>query len=327
MSRLVDVRSLAVAFPRDGTWLRVVDDVWLAVEAGEAMGVVGESGCGKTLTALSLVGLVPAPGAIVGGHVEVCGVGVREAPEGELCRLRGAEVGLMFQEPSSALNPVRTVGSQVTEAARLRGGRSRRELEESAAALLAEVGLDNPAEMLRAYPHQLSGGQKQRALLAAALSASPRVLVADEPTSALDSVNQARLVELLAELRARRGLALVFISHDLSLVASLAERITVLYAGETVEVGTAREVFGDPLHPYARALVGAAKMETVPRGSLPTLSGEVPRPGSPAPGCRFAPRCGVAISRCQHARPGLVTRPDGRSVRCFLHADAEAERG
>jgi len=328
VSRLVEVRSLAVELAAgNGVRRRVVDGVSFAVDEGETLGVVGESGCGKTISTMALLRLLPDSARVVRGSVSVAGVDVLAAGEDELIRLRGGVVGMVFQDPSQALDPVRTVGAQVAEAAflhrRVRGWVALRE----AALLLEEVGLTPPEPFLRAYPHQLSGGQKQRALLATALSGRPRLLVADELTSALDSVARAQLVELLGGLRARRGLALVAISHDLALVASIAGRVAVLYAGETVETGPAREVFAEPLHPYTAALLAAAPRAAGPTGPLPSIPGIVPRPSEWPSGCRFAPRCARAFDRCRAARPALVeVRPD-RSVRCFLHADDEAHDG
>jgi oligopeptide/dipeptide ABC transporter ATP-binding protein len=329
MAPMVQVSDLAVAFPSGQVgWRRVVDGVSLTVEEGEVMGLVGESGCGKTLTALALLGLVPEPGRVVAGTVSVAGEDVLREDEAHLSRLRGGLAGLVFQEPANALNPVRSVGFQVSEAARLHlglpGGRS----SGHAADMLAEVGLDGPEDVARAYPHQLSGGQRQRVLLACALSADPRLLVADEPTSALDTVSQRHMVELFGRLRERRGLTLLFISHDLALVGRMAERVTVLYAGETVEVATRGNLFERPLHPYTQALLEAQlPAEGARAGRLPTVPGGVPRAGCWGTGCRFAARCPAAFGRCATARPALSEPEPGRRVRCFLVGDAEEADG
>lgn len=329
MVPIVQVSDLAVAFPSPGDgWLRVVDGVSLAVEEGEVMGLVGESGCGKTLTALALLRLVPEPGRIVAGTVRVGGEDVLSADERLLTSLRGAVAGFVFQEPAQALNPVRSVGFQVGEAARLHLGLQADRASDLAAELLAEVGLEEPKRLARGYPHQLSGGQRQRVLLACALSANPRLLVADEPTSALDTISQQHLVELLERLRERRRLAVLFISHDLALVGRLAERVTVLYAGETVEVAGRKALFDDPRHPYTRALMQAQlRVEGEGAGPLPTVPGTVPRAGEWGKGCRFAPRCPVAFERCRVARPALSDLEGGRRVRCFLASDAEEPVG
>jgi oligopeptide/dipeptide ABC transporter ATP-binding protein len=328
VSRLVEVRSLAVELAAgNGARRRVVDGVSFALDEGETLGVVGESGCGKTISAMAMLRLLPDSARVVRGSVAVAGVDVLAADEDELIRLRGGVVGMMFQDPSQALNPVRSIGAQVAEAAVLHRRMRRREALLEAARLLEEVGLTPSGPFLRAFPHQLSGGQKQRALLATALSGTPRLLIADELTSALDSVARAQLVALLAALRTRRGLALVAISHDLALVASIAGHVAVLYAGETVETGPARDVFAEPLHPYTAALLAAAPRVAGPTGPLPSIPGIVPRPSEWPSGCRFAPRCARSFDRCRVARPALVEVQRDRSVRCFLHADDEARDG
>ncbi len=327
MPPIVEVEDLAVAFPKPGAGMRVVlDGVTLAVEDGEAMGLVGESGCGKSLTALAIVRLLPQTARVVRGSVRLGGEDVLGAEEKRLCELRGGMVGFVFQEPSRALNPVRSVGSQVTEAARLHLG-VRGAAAALASRLLAEVGLDEPDRVARAYPHQLSGGERQRVLLASALAAGPRVLIADEPTSALDTVSQRRLVELIRRLRESRGLTLLFVSHDLALVGRLVERVTVLYAGETVEVADRDALFADPRHPYTQALLQARLDSGDAPGLFPTVPGAVPRAGEWGTGCRFAPRCPHAWERCRGARPALAPAGDGRTVRCFLASDEEEPGG
>lgn len=329
MSPLVDVRALAVELALgDGSRRRIVDGVSFALDEGEALGMVGESGCGKTISALSLVRLLPDAARIAAGSVRVAGVDVIAAGEAELGRLRGGVVGLAFQDPSQALDPVRSIGSQVAEAARLQRGMNRRDARGEAVRLLEDVRLEPALDFLRAFPHQLSGGQRQRALLATALSGNPRLLVADEPTSALDSVARLQLVDLLGELRERRGLALLAISHDLPLVARIAERVAVLYAGETVEIAGSRDIFAEPLHPYTAALLAAAPAAAGPGpGPLATIPGMVPRPDEWPRGCRFSPRCSRCFAHCLAARPALVEVQPGRSVRCFLYADAEHAHG
>jgi oligopeptide/dipeptide ABC transporter ATP-binding protein len=328
MAALVEIDNLAVAFPADQGWRRVVDGVSLTVGEGEVVGLVGESACGKTLTALALLGLVPEPGTMVSGRVRVAGQDVVGADERLLCSLRGGSVGFVFQEPAQALNPVRSVGSQVGEAARLHLAISAERAERLATELLAEVGLEDPGRLVHAYAHQLSGGQRQRVLLACALSGSPKLLVADEPTSALDTVSQQQLVELLEGLRDRRRVAVLFISHDLGLVGRLAERVIVLYAGETVEIADREAMWADPRHPYTRALMHAQLgIEGGEAGRFGTIPGAVPRAGEWGSGCRFAPRCPVAIERCQRARPALTRMEAGRQVRCFLVSDAEESSG
>ena len=325
---LLEVSNLAIAFPRPGGLLqRVVDGVSFGLEPGEVLGVVGESGCGKTLSALALLRLVPDPGRIVSGRIVVVGRDLLAADEGFMCTVRGRIIGFLLQETALALDPLRTIGYQVSEAARLHLGLDRAAARNLAVRLLEEVDLDRSEALERAYPHQLSGGQRQRALLAAALAADPQVLIADEPTSALDAVSQAKLLALLDLLRERRRLAVIFITHDLGVVERVAHRVAVLYAGETVEVAQRGELFVEPLHPYTQALLAALPSRGVRGAPLPTIPGVVPRPESWGRACRFAPRCPLALSRCHQARPALVRLTGERWVRCFLQAPDEEGDG
>jgi len=325
VNAILDIANLRVSFA-DATWGErvVVDGVSLSLEEGDTVAVVGESGSGKTMSALSLLRLLPPGAALAAERLALAGEDVLAADERAMCRMRGGVAGLALQEPASALNPVRTIGDQIAEAAVLHLGLGRRAARAAARELLAEVGLEATETMLRAYPFQLSGGQRQRALLASALSGRPRLLIADEPTSALDTITSRRIMGLLARLHASRGLALVLISHDLPMVAREAAWVAVLYAGETVEIARRDDLFSWPSHPYTTALV-----EMMPRrggrrrGRLPALPGAVARPLPGPSGCRFAPRCPHAFARCREARPALVPIEHGRSVRCFLFSSAE----
>ncbi len=303
-----------------------------AVAEGESVALVGESGCGKTLTALSLVNLLPEPGRIVGGRVEVAGKDVRALPEQELQQLRGALVGYVFQDPSSALNPLLRIGTQVAEAGVLRYRWQRQEARRKAVQLLREVGLADAEAVAAAYPHQLSGGQRQRALLAAALSGDPRLLVLDEPTSALDPLAKQRLLELFGRVQCERGLAMLVITHDFTLAALATQRVVVMYAGETVESGDTAQVLASPLHPYTQALLRCAVLLPRSEGDgsrvpLATIPGEVPAPAEWGRRCRFVERCDQDLPRCSMAHPALVEVTPGRRVRCFLHADGEGPGG
>jgi peptide/nickel transport system ATP-binding protein/oligopeptide transport system ATP-binding protein len=328
MPSVVEVRGLAVAFPVASAGLRrVVDGVSLTVPERTTVAIVGESGCGKSLTALAILGLVPEPGRVVAGSVRLVGTDVLAADDATLSALRGAAAGLLSQEPSQALNPLRRVAFQVGEAARLRRKMGEAEAQGLVEGLLLEVGLAPAAAVARAYPHQLSGGQRQRVALASALSADPALLIADEPTSALDRASTAQLLDTLANLRERRGLAVLLISHDLGVVGRAADRVTVFHAGETVEDAPSTEIFTQPLHPYTRALLAARPVAAARRERFATIPGRVPGPGEWGRGCRFAPRCPAVFDRCRAARPALAEATPGRSVRCFLHRDAEDEDG
>lgn len=326
----LEVCDLAIAFPRGSGWAKVVDGVSFSLENHESLGIAGESGSGKSLSLLALAALIPPPGRVVGGQVQVAGVDVLAAGEPTLKQLRGGVLGFVWQQPASAFNPVLSVGRQVAEAALLHGSRAP-EARERALELLAAVGLEPPAEFFRAYPHQLSGGQLQRAALAAALSGKPQIVVLDEPTSALDALAQAAFVTLLEELSARFRLSLILATHDLGLLARLCQRLVVLATGETVEEGPAQKVLEEPLHPATAMLAAGSRAPAPLAGAAPGEGGEGPRPagaekaqelGSFRPGgtgCRFAPRCPWVFARCWRERPALATVGEGRAVRCFLH--------
>jgi len=293
----------------------LVDRVDLSLAAGEILGLVGESGCGKSLTGLSCLALFP-PGVIpLEGQVLFKGQDLLSLSPEEQRRFRGRHLALIFQEPLSALNPVFTVGYQIEEVLFEHRGLRGRAAREEALRLLAEARLPDPEVRYRNYPHELSGGMRQRAMIAMALAGEPEVLVADEPTTALDVTVQAQILELFKELRARRRLALLFISHDLSVIREVADRVAVMYAGEIVEEAPREALFEAPLHPYTRGLLSAFPRLGVRR--LEALPGQVPSPGRWPAGCRFAPRCPEREERCAKEHPELREVAPGRKVRCF----------
>jgi oligopeptide/dipeptide ABC transporter ATP-binding protein len=318
---LLEVRDLGIAFPgADGAPVQVVRRVTLEVAPGEIVGLVGESGSGKSLTALAVLGLVPAPGRITGGSVRLAGRELVGAPERELRAVRGGRIGLVFQEPGAALNPVFSIGSQIAEAIRAHRSVTRREARRLAAELLARLALPDPERHLDEYPHQLSGGQRQRVVLALALAAGPELLIADEPTTALDVTIQAEVLELLGRLRAELGLAVLLITHDLAVVAGICDRVAVLYAGEVVEENRAELLFARPAHPYTRGLLAALPRlgAPAPRGELPTIPGQVPTPGDLPPGCPFHPRCPERLDECARLAPPWVgAEPERSGARCW----------
>ena len=311
---LLSVRSLAVAF--GGT--RVVDGVSFDVRRGEIVALVGESGSGKTVTGLALLGLVPEPGRQVGGEVVFEGRDVGSLSGEELRRLRGGGIGFVFQEPGAALDPVRTIGSELVAVLVRHRGLSRVEARREALSWLARVALPDPEARMDDLPHRMSGGMRQRAMVALALAGGPRLLVADEPTTALDVTIQAQVLELLGRLRDELGLAVLLVTHDLGIVAEVAERALVMYAGEIVEEAPVDLLLSAPAHPYTRALLASrpGAGDGVGRARLPAIGGTVPEPGSWPPGCRFAPRCPEAFGRCAVERPAATPRPGGR-VACF----------
>jgi len=322
---LLEVRSLTTEFviERGGVprAVRVVDDVSFAIGRGEVLALAGESGSGKSVTALSILRLVPPEGRISAGSIRLEGRELLSLDERELRRVRGARIGFVFQEPMTALNPVFTVGGQIAEALEVHGVAKGAAARARAVELLDAVRIPEPARRARDFPHQLSGGMRQRVLIAAAIACRPSLVIADEPTTALDATVQADILDLLGAMREEFGLSLLLITHDLGIVARLADRAAVMYAGRIVEIGPAREVLASPHHPYTRGLL-ASLPGSVPGARLEAIPGTVPDLAMLPPGCAFAPRCPDRFSACDASRPGPVAVSPGRSARCFLHGGA-----
>ncbi len=323
---LLEVRGLRTWFEGDGTVSRAVDGVSFQVEEGESVGIVGESGCGKTVTSLSLMGLVPdPPGRVVeGSSIRLGGQELVGLTNREMSRIRGNEMAMIFQEPMTSLNPVFTVGDQIRESLRRHRRLGRREAGRIAVDLLRDVGIPEPERRFHEYPHQLSGGMRQRVMIAMALSCEPRLLIADEPTTALDVTIQAQILELLRRLREDRGMALLLITHDLGVVAEVCDRVLVMYAGQLVETGPVEKIFGDPRHPYTRGLLASLPGTAGSRERLRPIRGTVPTPDRWPQGCRFRDRCPVAWDRCTEA-PSLfhVGGSTRRRSRCWLEKSAD----
>ena len=319
---LLEIEELRTHFITPQGTARAVDSLSLHVNEGEVVGLVGESGCGKSVTALSVLRLLPTPPAkIVGGRVLYRGRDLLALSEKEMIQVRGNEISMVFQEPMTSLNPVLPCGEQVAESLRLHEGLSGREAARRAAETLRLVGIPDPERRARDYPHQLSGGMRQRVLLAIALAGRPSLLIADEPTTALDVTIQAQILDLLLRLRRELGLAVLFITHDLAVIAELADRTAVMYAGEIVEEAGTADLFRRPLHPYTKALLESIpRVEGEPRPLRP-VKGNVPDPLRLPAGCRFHPRCPVAEPRCRQEHPEL----EGRPARCFLVPEGERE--
>jgi peptide/nickel transport system ATP-binding protein len=317
---LLDVRDLTAEFPssRDGrsTPIRAVDAVSFRLARGETLGLVGESGCGKSTLAQALIRLLPPPGRITAGRVEFEGRDLLSLDEADLRRVRGARIGFVFQEPAMALNPVFTIGDQVAEALTVHALASRAAARRRAVELLDLVRIPDPAARARDYPHQLSGGMRQRVLIAAALACQPALVIADEPTTALDVTIQAEMLDLLRDLRARFGLALLLVTHDFGVVASLADRVAVMYAGRIVETGASRDVLRAPAHPYTRALLASLPGGTAGR-RLAAIPGAVPDPSALPSGCAFGPRCPDHEAACDARPPEPVALADGHTARCL----------
>jgi peptide/nickel transport system ATP-binding protein len=317
-SRILSVEHLTIGFDLNRRFLPAVIDVSFGLNTGETLCLVGESGSGKSVTALSLVRLVAPPGRVATGKIVFRGRDLTQLPEREMQRVRGAEIGLVFQEPTTALNPVFTIGSQIEETLRIHGRATRRNARQKAIELLESVSVPEPARRVREYPHQLSGGLRQRALIAMALACEPVLLIADEPTTALDVTIQAEILDLLRDLRQRLGLSLLLITHDLGVVAQMADRVAVMYAGRIVEEAAVKRLFDDPKHPYTQAL-----MSSIPGGArgsrLMAVAGAVPALGNLPRGCSFEPRCPRRFEPCAAAHPGTTVLADGTSVKCYLY--------
>jgi peptide/nickel transport system ATP-binding protein len=322
--RLLDVKNLKTYFFTDEGVVRAVDGVDLHIDKGETLGVVGESGCGKSVTALSIMKLIPQPpGKIVEGEILYNGISLVSLPPNKMRKIRGKEISMVFQEPMTSLNPVFTCGEQIAEALRLHEGLGRREAMDKTVDMLKLVHIPNAERRVKEYPHQLSGGMRQRIMIAMALSCNPKLLIADEPTTALDVTIQAQILELLNELKAKLKMAVMLITHDMGVIAETAQRVVVMYAAKVAEEASVGELFKEPLHPYTQGLLRSIpridlaaterrRLETIP-GTVPTLRGDI------APGCRFAPRCPFVKTVCTEKDPVLKEVKPGHKVSCWLY--------
>jgi len=322
MTALLEVKNLQTHFPTREGVVKAVNGVSFHIEEGELLGLVGESGCGKSITALSIMGLVSDPGEIVGGSIVFNGKQLLEASEDEMRQLRGNDIGMIFQDPMTSLNPVYKVGEQIAEALRLHRGLSRAEAWDAAIESMKEVSIPSPERRVNDYPHQLSGGMRQRVMIAMALACDPELLIADEPTTALDVTIQAQILELLNELRKTRKLSVLLITHDLGVVAETADRVCVMYTGKVVEEAPVEEIFESPRHPYTKGLLNSvpklsvAGIKKVER--LSTIEGVVPSPSELPVGCHFEPRCSERMDRCKDKPIDFIEIGPATRVRCLL---------
>ncbi len=312
---LLELQDLSVSYPSPAGMVHAVDKVNLTLERGEVLGVAGESGCGKTTTALSIPRLLPQ-GAVVGGRVMLGGQDLLELTEDEMRVIRWRDVAFVFQGAMNALNPVQRIGDQLTEPIRLHERVSASEARSRVAELLEAVGI--PSARARDYPHQFSGGMKQRAMIAMALVCRPRLIIADEPVTALDVMTQAQILDLIKGLRRDRELAMILISHDLSVIAETCDRVAIMYAGKVVEVGPVATVFSSPAHPYTRALIAAFPNIQGPRELVAGIPGHPPQLVTPPAGCRFYDRCPVHIDVCLTVDPAMRAAAPGQSAACHL---------
>jgi oligopeptide/dipeptide ABC transporter ATP-binding protein len=328
MTHLLEVKNLQTQFPTRAGLVRAVDGVSFHVDDGELLGLVGESGCGKSITALSVMRLIGSPGKIVGGEVWFGEENLLAASEERMREIRGDDIAMIFQDPMTSLNPVYTVGEQIAEALRLHRKLSRKQAREAAVEAMREVSIPDPGRRADDYPHQLSGGMRQRVMIAMALACDPRLLIADEPTTALDVTIQAQILELIDELRRTRNLGVLLITHDLGVVAEVADRVCVMYTGRIVEESPVDELFARPKHPYTEGLLRSVpKLSSAEVGKaerLQTIEGTVPKPTNLPPGCHFAPRCPHRMPRCTEGDIPLYPLEGGAAVRCVLYDLAAA---
>jgi len=319
---LLEIKNLKLDFLSDDSSLRAVDDISLTIDTGETLCIVGESGCGKTVTALSIARLVPTPPAkYVGGEILLNGQDVLKMSPAQLRGIRGGVVSYVFQEPSASLNPVIRIGKQIKEALKLH--RPEKATDEEVIRLLKLVRIPAPESRIRNYPFEMSGGMQQRVMIAMALASEPKLLVADEPTTALDVTIQAQILELLLDLKQRLGMSILLITHNLGIVGDVADRVAVMYAGQIVELAPARELLRRPLHPYTKALMNSVPKLSGGATRLTAIPGNVPRIGNFPPGCRFAPRCPTAQPECASTLPALTEVMPNRWVRCLYAGNGD----
>jgi oligopeptide/dipeptide ABC transporter ATP-binding protein len=327
---LLRVEDLRTYFFTDDGVVKAVDGVTFSVRQGEVYSLVGESGCGKSVTALTILRLIDNPGRIVGGSVRFTEIPLLELDEREMTELRGSRISMIFQQPQSSLNPVFNIGEQIAEVLQLHMAMNKEQAWSRAAELLGLVGIPDAESRLHAYPHEMSGGQAQRVMIAMALACAPALLIADEPTTALDVTIQAQILDLMRELRAKTGTAIILITHDLGVVAEMADRVGVMYAGEIVEQTEVQRLFDKPLHPYTQGLMASIPVLGKIQHRLEVIPGSVPNLIDLPPACRFAPRCKSRLQYqleiCTERRPSLIEHEPGHTVRCWLYEDAKGHR-
>ncbi|WRP07598.1 ABC transporter ATP-binding protein [Rossellomorea aquimaris] len=317
---VLEVKNLKTHFTSKKGVTKAVDGIDFVLHEGETLGIVGESGCGKSMTSLSILRLVPAPpGKIVDGTIELKGKDILKMSESELRKVRGNQISMIFQEPMTSLNPVIPVGEQIAEAVRIHQKLGKKEAWKKAVEMLELVGIPSPEQRAKQEPFQLSGGMRQRVMIAMALACNPEVLIADEPTTALDVTIQAQILELMKDLQRKLNMGIIFITHDLGVVAELCDKVAVMYAGQVVEYSSTEQLFSNPKHPYTNGLLSSLPKLHEDQAELETMPGSVPSPYDMPKGCRFSPRCALATARCHEEEPQLTSSKDGSQIRCFLY--------
>ena len=325
---LVDIKNERLSFFTPAGEVKALNDVSIHLKEGEVLGIVGESGSGKSVTAYSLMGLTAYPGKLTGGSLQFNGHEIEKMSEKEMRRIRGNEVSIIFQDPMTSLNPVYTVGNQIMEVILLHTDKNRKQARERAKELLTLVGINEPDKRLKQYPHELSGGMRQRVMIAMALACEPKLLIADEPTTALDVTIQAQILELMMELKDKLGMAIIMITHDLGVVASMCERIAVMYAGRIVEYGTTEDIFYNPKHQYTRGLIRSIpRIDTKEHERLVPIEGTPVDLLNPPAGCPFAPRCEACMKICLREMPPVTNFDEVHYTQCWLNQKEEMEKG
>ena len=321
--KILEVQNLKTVFRTEDGELPAVDGLSFSMEAGEVLAIVGESGCGKSVTSLSILQLVPSPGKIVGGQILYKGEDLLKKNIKEMNAIRGEEISMIFQEPMTSLNPVFTIGHQIMESLIYHGEKDKKKARDRAIEMLKLVGFSTPEKAINYFPNQLSGGMRQRVMIAMALACEPNILIADEPTTALDVTIQAQILRLLKDLKVRTGAAIIMITHDLGIVAQIAHNVMVMYAGQAVEYAPVHELYKNPLHPYTQGLLNSIPKINEEVDTLYNIPGMVPSPKDYPKGCRFCPRCEHATERCREQQPPYVELANGHKVRCWLYEGGE----
>lgn len=318
---VLEVRNLQTSFSTDKGEVRAVDGVSFDVPKGKTIGIVGESGSGKSITSLSILRLLAENGKIKGGEIRYKGEDLTKVSEKRMRELRGNEISMIFQEPMTSLNPVYTVGQQISEALISHQGMNKKQAMVRSVELLKLVGIPSPEKRVKAYPFELSGGMRQRVMIAMSLACDPEILIADEPTTALDVTIQAQILELIKDLQERLGMSVIFITHDLGVVAETCDYVAVMYAGQVVEYSDIRTLFKQPKHPYSIGLLNSLPRHDIDQEKLMPIKGNVPSPHEMPTGCRFAPRCPAATDLCRAKMPELMTDDSGNQIRCWIYSD------
>jgi len=317
--KTITINNLSTSIDTDTGIVRAVENVSFSIKKGEIFGLVGESGCGKTMTALSIMGLVPPPVRVIDGEIIFEGRDITKLSEKEMQKIRGNKIGMIFQEPMTALNPVLRIGDQIAETIQIHNNIGNMETKDRVLKLLGQVGFDEPEKKLAQYPHQLSGGQRQRVLIAIAISCNPLLVIADEPTTALDIATESQILSLLNELIARYGMSMLFITHNLHIIRKLAQSIGIMYAGRLIEKNNVEDFFKEPLHPYSRGLVDSIVGLSGTEKRLKTIPGFVPRLSEMPEGCKFHPRCISVMPQCKISEPPMFKIGNEKWIKCFLY--------